>query len=120
MPCPWHILLRVIGRHALVVAGMLVVLLSPVLITCVPCTSTDAGVVGVTSHLVTNLPGDGFGDPADPDQCEHCHCTAPAAIVPDQIIRLPATLVSRNPVCLTPLRSPDDPSFAPDPPPNRA
>lgn len=116
-------LLRVLGRHALVAVGIVVVLVAPLSINCVPCVNT-ADASSATMSVAQNndtapVPDTGLGDPLDPEQCDHCHCTAPAAIVPDHGMRFPATLVSRHTVRPAPTHIPDDPVFVPDPPPNR-
>jgi hypothetical protein len=120
---PWIFLLRAFGRHALVAVGIMVVLVAPLSINCMPCVNTDNAssvVAGTTGQdLAIVVSDNGLGDPADPEQCDHCHCTAPAAIVPDHTVRFPAPLVSRNTVRRAPTQAPDDPVFVPDPPPNR-
>lgn len=120
---PWLFLLRVLGRHALVAMGVVVVLVAPLSINCMPCVNTDGAspaVAGATVQDMAVVVSDNeLGDPADPEQCDHCHCTAPAAIVPDHNVRFPATLVSQNTVRPAPTQVPDDPVFVPDPPPNR-
>jgi hypothetical protein len=124
MPHPWTTLLRLLGRHALVVVGVVVVLLSSVQINCL-LLQDDAGLAVVEAPMgdLPVLVDDGAGrqgDPLDPDACGHCHCVAPAAIVTDQGMVIPSPLVGRS----TPIREPGEiptgVSFAPDTPPNRA
>lgn len=112
----WLILVHLIGRHALVAAGILAVLAVPMPVDCLPC--VDAA--DAAHHGPAIAPDAGPGDPVDPEQCDHCHCTSPVAIEPDHRLQLPATLVSRNVAHPVSMRVPDDPVFVPDPPPNRA
>ncbi len=120
----WTTLLRLLGRHALVVTGVVVVLLSSVQINCLLV--EDAAGVAVAASPLGALPvivDDGSGrqgDPLDPDACGHCHCVAPAAIVTDQGIVIPSPLVGRNTLIREPSETPTGVSLAPDPPPNRA
>lgn len=120
----WTTLLRLLGRHALVAAGVVVVLLSSMDINCLRARD-DAGFAGVASTMgepaASQDDGAGRqGDPLDPDACGHCHCVAPAAIVTDQGIVIPSPLVGRNTRMREPNETPTGVSFAPDPPPNRA
>ena len=120
----WTTLLRLLGRHALVVAGVVLVLLSSVQINCV--LAEDAAGLAVAASPMGDLPvigDDGAGrqgDPLDPDACGHCHCVAPAAILTDQAFVIPSPLVGRNTLMREPGETPTGVSFAPDPPPNRA
>lgn len=124
MPHPWSDILRTLGRHALVAASILVVLLAPMGINCGPCVNADDSTATVTDVAgpvgLEDVAGNGLGDPTEPDQCDHCHCAAPKALTADNGLRLPALLVSRHTSVRTPDQAPDDLSFAPDPPPNKA
>jgi hypothetical protein len=120
MPRTWHILLRMLGRHLVVVAGVLVVLLSSMQINCMTLNDGPSDVAMAVTQAVTS-PGDaGTGDLLDPDGCGHCHCVAPNAVVEEQGVVIPAPLVSRNLPILHPDDAPTSVSFVPDPPPNRA
>lgn len=114
MPSPWSRLLRAAGRHLLVVAAVLAVLLAPVAAECLPC---DGQAEAAEAALGLDS---GAGDPADPGPCDHCHCSAPAALVADHAVRLPIAAAGRDVVRAAPVQVPDDPVFVPDPPPNKA
>ena len=120
MPRTWHILLSMLGRHVVVVAGMLVVLLSSMDVNCLPLYGDSSKAAMAATQGVMTADDAGTGNPLDPDGCGHCHCVAPTAVVEDQSLVIPAPLVSRNPRILHPDDAPTSVSFVPDLPPNRA
>lgn len=124
---PWLNLLRVLGRHALVAVGIVVVLMAPLPVNCMPCgnsNETASGFAAIDMDAAAVVASDDGQrnplDPVDPQPCDHCHCTAPAALAPDHSVKIPATLVSRHLVPPVPTHVPDDPVFVPDPPPQKA
>ncbi|MBN8523742.1 MAG: hypothetical protein J0M02_00060 [Planctomycetes bacterium] len=120
MPRTWHILLRMLGRHLVVVAGVVVVLLSSMQTNCLTLNDGPSKAAVATTQAVAVAGDAGAGDPLDPDGCGHCHCVAPSAVIEGRTVVIPAPLVSRNLRIMHPDDAPTSVSFVPDPPPNRA
>lgn len=113
------LLLNKLGRHALVVVGMIIVLLPCILLNCkiLADSACDASVSAPQSSVIAE---DAAGNAHDPDDCGRCHCLAPGAIIEGQGVIIPAPIITHNVLICHPDQAPSGMSFAPDPPPDRA